>query len=168
MAWVSGRGWVPGEGVTAAKLNEISSALNAIGDAAQTYTPTWSAVTTPPTIGASSVSGRYRVIGKWADVHISITIGSGFSPGSGNYTFSLPSGVVPLNNGAGEALGIGITRDVSVPTQHPFMAYYFSTTAVALSARDSAGALQVVGAAAPYTWAAGDRITIDISTMEIV
>ena len=40
MAWTNPRTWGVGETVTAAKMNEISADLNAVGDAPPAYTPT--------------------------------------------------------------------------------------------------------------------------------
>jgi hypothetical protein len=58
------------------------------------YTPTWTASTTNPTIGNGSITGNYKQIGKTVWFRILITDGSTTSEGSGNYSVSLP--VAPI------------------------------------------------------------------------
>ncbi len=60
-----------------------------------TYSPTWSAVTTPPTLGSGgSVTGK--ILRLWPRMVIAyfqiFTGGAGFSAGSGTYSLSLPTG----------------------------------------------------------------------------
>jgi hypothetical protein len=54
------------------------------------YTPALTASTTSPTIGSSVWDAAYCKIGKTVHVRIKLTIGAGFSAGSGAYIFSLP------------------------------------------------------------------------------
>lgn len=55
-----------------------------------TYSPVLFATGTNPTMGNSTVSGRYRVDGKTVHVSIYIVFGSSFSAGSGLYGVTLP------------------------------------------------------------------------------
>lgn len=55
----------------------------------RTYTPTWTASTTNPTLGSGTLVGRYQKIGRTVHLHINLIAGSG-SAGSGDYSFALP------------------------------------------------------------------------------
>lgn len=55
-----------------------------------TYSPVLFSTGTNPTMGNSTVSGRYRVDGKTVHVVINIVFGSSFSEGSGAYGITLP------------------------------------------------------------------------------
>jgi hypothetical protein len=121
MAWVTPRTW-NNEYITDAKLNEISSSLNALGGSVWTsYSPTWGATTTPPTLGSSIVSGAYRENGGSCEVEILITVGAGFVAGSGIYTFSLP---VATSSAANQVLrGNGMFFDAAGPDYYAYNVY---------------------------------------------
>lgn len=56
-----------------------------------TYTPTWTAATTNPTLSNGTLTGGYHLDGQgWCEVEIDLTIGSSTNLGAGVYTFSLP------------------------------------------------------------------------------
>lgn len=57
------------------------------------YTPTWTAGTTNPTLGNGTLTGGYRRIGDRIDFWISLTMGSTTTYGSGSYRFSIPVAV---------------------------------------------------------------------------
>lgn len=61
-----------------------------------TYTPTWTATTTNPTIGNGTLSGRYWQDGPTVRGVINLTIGSSTGLGSGNYLWQLPTNVIGL------------------------------------------------------------------------
>lgn len=161
MAWPTIPSWTSGEVVTSADLNALRDALNAIGDAWTAFTPSWTASTTSPTLGTTVVAGSYRLMGKTADVHITIAIGTGFSAGSGAYRFSLPAGVTPLRVNALETMGYAMALD-SPSTGYKANAYLVSTTTVGLL-----GDTGVWGNATPIAWANGDRISIHIPSLEL-
>lgn len=165
MAWVAPRAWAPAETVTAAKMNEISSSLNAAGDAWISYAPTLSAATTPPTMGASSIAGRYRLVGKTADVSIEFTAGAGFAAGSGVYRFSLPSGVAPLNTNVNAVLGMANVVDISTATMVAH-AYYVTSSVVSVIMAD--GSTPLTHNSPIAVWATGDRVSIKLTALEIV
>lgn len=58
-----------------------------------TYTPTWTASTTNPTLGNGTLSGRYWRNGPIVKGAINLTIGSTTGLGSGNYTWQLPTNI---------------------------------------------------------------------------
>ncbi|MGM9380349.1 hypothetical protein [Streptomyces antibioticus] len=55
-----------------------------------TYTPTWTAVTTNPTLGNGTISGKYVKIGRLVVCKIGLVPGSSTAFGSGAYSWSLP------------------------------------------------------------------------------
>lgn len=86
------RTWVVGETVTAALMNqEIRDQLNSMFAAWTTFTPTWTASTTNPTIGNGTLSGRYMKIGRTVICEINTIAGSTTTFGSGNYNWLLPA-----------------------------------------------------------------------------
>lgn len=91
MAWTEPKTWVAGERITAADLNTyVRDNFNAFGASWQTYTPSWTAVTTNPTIGNGTLSGRFAELGKWIIIHIDLQAGSTTTFGSGTYRWSYP------------------------------------------------------------------------------
>jgi len=81
------------------------------------YTPQWSAADTDPTIGDSSIVGRYVNLGATVIGQIIITCGStagGFLRGSGVYRFSLPTSAVAASY---QPVGQVVIRDEGPATQ---------------------------------------------------
>lgn len=62
------------------------------------YTPTWTAATTNPTVGNGSLVGRYQVLGKTCHLAITLIAGTTTTYGSGQYSFALP--FTSANSGA--------------------------------------------------------------------
>lgn len=62
-----------------------------------TYTPSWTASTTNPTIGNGTIAGRYYKTGYLVCFSVYILGGSTTTGGSGTYALSLP--VTPLSTG---------------------------------------------------------------------
>jgi hypothetical protein len=67
-----------------------AATMNSIGAASETYTPTWTASTTNPTLNNGTLSGRYFRINKMVFVQIYLQIGSTTNVGSGSYRWALP------------------------------------------------------------------------------
>jgi len=61
------------------------------------FTPTWTATTTNPSLGNGTLVGRYSKIGRQVTVHINLVPGSTTTFGSGNYNWALP--FTAANNG---------------------------------------------------------------------
>lgn len=76
-------GMVSGAVLTAANLNTI-------GAESETFTPTWTASTTNPTLGNGTLSGRYFRLNKLVFCQIYTQFGSTTLPGSGSYRWALP------------------------------------------------------------------------------
>lgn len=85
------RTWVVGEVVTAALLNqEIRDQITSMLDTWTSYTPTWTAATTNPSLGNGTIVGRYIKIGRTCTAVIKLTMGSTTTYGSGLYRFGIP------------------------------------------------------------------------------
>lgn len=69
---------------------DIVGPRNDILAAWTSYTPSWTASTTNPTLGNGTLVGRYMLIGKTCHVSITLTIGSTTTVGAGTYLFGLP------------------------------------------------------------------------------
>lgn len=122
------------------------------------YTPTLTAVTTNPTLGNSTISGRYKSLDSTTYiVVVSLAIGSTFSAGSGEYKFSLPSGVTAgavsqvischvLDSGTARYAGIGLIVG-GLTVIHP------------LVIADATGT-RILSHNVPITWATGDAIEL--------
>ena len=140
--------------LTAAKLNDIRDALNAVGGSWTTYIPAWDAATSSPTLNNGVITGAYRQLGKTVDYRISLVIGSTTALGTGYYTFTLPvstGGSLPQHHPVGtatayDATGLIYTRQLTLQT----------STLVVL--RDNGGS--AITNASPVVWATGDRIMI--------
>lgn len=123
------------------------------GPEAQTYTPTFSATTTPPTLGTGgSTSGRYMRLGDLVFVWISVTFGSsGVDAGSGTYTLSLPvtatTGILHFGTGR----WLHDTTDIGVD-----IILSSSTTVVMRRRALTTGEDLLVQHNSPVTWDADD------------
>ncbi|AGP56193.1 hypothetical protein [Streptomyces rapamycinicus] len=85
------RTWNAGETVTDTMLNEeIRDQFNEIFAAWTSYTPTWTAATTNPSLGNGTLIGRYLKVGRTCTAHINLVTGSTTTYGSGNYAWALP------------------------------------------------------------------------------
>lgn len=87
-----GAGNVTGGAVsgTTGTFSGAISASNFQSGAWTTYTPTWFASSSNPTLGNGTISGRFAVFGKTCHLNVLLNIGSTTNTGVGNYTFSLP------------------------------------------------------------------------------
>lgn len=128
------------------------------------YTPTLTAVTTNPTLGSSTISGRYKALDSKTYIvviNLSITTGGAWNAGSGEWKFSLPAGVTAggtggpwtgslhvLDAGVGYFAGVCVVEG-SATVIHPM-----------ITADDTGN--RIIAHAKPVTWATGDRVRIEI------
>jgi len=121
----------------------------------QSYTPTWTAGTTNPSIGNGTLSGRYIQIGKLVYCQFTMRAGSTTTFGSGNWRFSYPvapnatyanlyqvGSIYALDKGAANYNGI---------TQYAGVTYM----GLIISGN-------WVSATAPFTWANGDVLEVNV------
>ena len=155
MAWTSPSTWVAGAILTATQLNaQLRDNFKAIGDPWTSYTSTLTNVTLGT--GGTSVA-RFASPGKLTFWSISITLGTGGAV-SGTLGISLP--VASRLRFAGTIFGDATLWDSSANAFRVWHATHDATsngTRVFLT--DDTG--NVAGAAAPWTWASGDKIEIN-------
>lgn len=124
------------------------------------YTPTWTAVTTNPTLGSTTIAGRWKMLETNTMVffiNVAITTGGAWNAGSGEWQFSLPSGkTAPAfrQTVAGMILDNGTKRYVITGLIEA------SDTKIIVMAVSDASNPFTVGASAPVTWATGDKLDI--------
>ena len=160
MAWTAPRTWVAAETVTAALMNaHVRDNFKALGDAWTSYTPTWTAVTTNPTIGNGTQVGGFINPGKLVVFRGKVTAGSTTTFGSGSYRLTLPTApntnqpmrlMVALLDSSASATYQGLTFNVS------------STTApLAIDNGTAGGALAAVSPTVPFTFAQSDTLEFE-------
>lgn len=146
------------ERARASKLANISTLLTALTDEWTDYSSTFaiSAVTTPPTKGASVYVARYKRIGKWVDYMFSVTIGAGWASGSGAYIFPLPVAARAVQQQVGPAR----VFDTGTAYRYGFLEANTSTSQSRIILDSGTDFL---GSAGPGTaWATGDIIVANI------
>lgn len=138
------------EPVTAADLDAMADALEALCGVWTVYTPVLTSNAGVPSLGAGTLTGRYRQVGKTVDVRAVLTWGAGTTYGvGGNPSISLP--VTPLDL---SQTATGILQDLGTNT-FPASAIFEATAK--MTPLSSTGA---VSNTSPYTWASGDRLVL--------
>ncbi|MGV9850417.1 hypothetical protein ACWDWU_16855 [Streptomyces sp. NPDC003442] len=122
-----------------------------------TYTPTWTASTTNPSLGNGTLIGKYALIGKTCHGHINLVTGSTTTYGSGTWSWALP--VTSANDGT--------TR---IGTAHLLSGGYRASGDIVISPNASTASIyfpaasdtRMAGASATYpiTWSQTDQIRI--------
>lgn len=107
------RTWTTSELVTAAMMNtEVRDAFTGVQAAWTSYSPSWTAATTNPTIGNGTIVGAYLQIGKTVHWRIKISPGSTTTFGTGTYFVSLP--VTPISSPSILPIGNAFLQDTGV------------------------------------------------------
>ena len=120
------------------------------------YTATVTA-STAPTLGTSSTNaGYYAQIGKVVTARFRIQFGTAsVAAGSGAYYVSLP--VAAASTQVGRTVGNGYGYDSSATALSAFTAFCDNANRLAFLYNTTLnGAYAILGAAAPWTWAAND------------
>ena len=130
----------------------------------QSYTPTWTAGTTNPSIGNGTLSGRYVQIGKTCILVVGLVMGSTTTYGSGNWAFSLPKSAVKT---AGiNFYGVAHIRKGGTANYERIaeIAPSLSTTVINMFTDPTPGSnSQSISATVPFTWGDGDSLGIEIT-----
>ena len=122
-----------------------------------TYSPTWTAASSNPSIGNGTITGRYKQIGKTVFVNVKISMGTTTTFGSGNWRISLPvnafetySVILPttfLSNGNAWYQGLSYTE-------------YDGNTSYVVSVWDKgATGSAAVSSTIPFSWTSTDALT---------
>ena len=128
-----------------------------------TYTPTWTAQTTNPSLGNGSINGRYYRIGNVVTVFINLTMGSTTTYGSGEWWFSMP---FTWKESPGANMPIGYGRYTDAGNQH-----YGGPVVIGDNAKVGCMAfpaaypayLNWVAYNVPFTWGKSDELEITFS-----
>jgi hypothetical protein len=153
---------------TAARTVSVGSVNTATGNntyerdfieafgAMDSYTPSWTASSSNPSLGNGTLLGAYTQVGKSVWFRVLLTTGSTTTYGSGAWRFSLPVTATGVLSGAGGDVGGAACYDDSGALRRFRHVYLAATTYVSLA--DDDGTL--VAATVPFTWATGDTLSI--------
>jgi hypothetical protein len=147
-------GWASQNGTNMDKIDALFRKDTA------SYTPVWSAVTTPPTLGAGGlIEGKYvRFLPRLVVVFVRIFCGgAGFAAGTGNYSITIPVAADPSFSAFSHTLPIGkmIYQDNSAVLTSSVFPLIYSPSAGTVFARPSEGGTW--GSALPVVPAQNDR-----------
>lgn len=136
-----------------------ASAMNSIGEAWNTFTPTWSASVGAPTIGNGTIAAQYCQINKVVHAHYRLTFGSTSTVGSGTWRLSLP---VTAKRST-DVVGTGYCADGLII--YGCFAVLQSTTTVQLFTMklDLSFTYELVQPAAPFAWSTNDVLEFSIT-----
>ena len=130
------------------------------------YTPTLTASSSNPTLGSSTVTGRYKQLDSKTYIiqaRLDVVTGGAWNAGSGEYRFSLPAGLTlagMFGHGACSIFDSGTARYAGI-----VIAANGSTFIGPMAVGDGTGD-RTVRHNAPITWATGDWIACQI-TVEV-
>jgi len=114
------------------------------------YTPTWTATSSNPSIGNGVIVARYRQMSTTVTYSGRITIGSTTTVGSGAWRISLPIAAVDSGYGAGS----GVAYDASTNgNRRPVVVWFADTQTLRIE-----GDTGDVDGSNPFTWASGDQL----------
>lgn len=124
---------------------------------ATTYTPTWTATVSNPSLGNGTLTGRYTKVGRQVTAHVQLIVGSTTTFGSGQWVISLPT---TTSSSGLLALGQMLVTDVSaggIP--------YLGTAAASVNASTVSLATETnpVTGTLPITFAVDDRLNFTIT-----
>lgn len=141
-----------------------AAALEALVSAWASYTPTWTASGTAPVLGNGTLSGRYKQIGKLVHVEIGLLAGTTTTYGTGQWQFLLPATADYPGGAFAENRDVGgyqafDTSGAARYVGHNVLAS--SGSNLVCLTNNSPTAIGTVGATVPFTWATGDRLTIN-------
>ena len=130
----------------------------------QSYTPTWTAATTNPSIGNGTLTGRYIVIGKLCTYVLGLVMGTTTTYGSGNWAFSLPINAV--NTAGIYFLGVAHLRKAGSGNYERIVqiapAVSASTISLFNDPTQGSSSLYISGTN-PFTWGDGSTLNFEIT-----
>ncbi|MFI7042595.1 hypothetical protein ACIBI0_38460 [Microbispora rosea] len=116
------------------------------------FTPTWTASTTQPSLGNGTFVGAYLQVGQAVFFRMRLQFGSSTTPGTGSWSFSLPTGLAP----AFIQVAQGFVASADGVTRWPMSGYLTTANGVERMGVSN----NIVGGAVPLTWGAGDQIVL--------
>ncbi|MFJ3704869.1 MULTISPECIES: hypothetical protein [Streptomyces] len=158
------RTWSSGETPTGATFNtEIRDQFNSFFGAWASYTPTWTASTTNPTLGNGTLVGRYLKVGRTVTLTAQLTIGSTTTLGSGNQALGLPAMTASISGGSPGLLDVSVSRSVNpnfALGRIPLPPSGLTTSTIWLPSTVTIGDWDAWTHSAPYVLAAGDIVRL--------
>lgn len=125
------------------------------------YTPTFGAAGGSPTIGAGTIAGRYKKIGRLVTASVYLLFGTGGNVGTGGFTISLPVAAANITDMAW--LGAARLRDLSAGGNGHFVGISeVIAGATTMSLYGGTSGQQVTGTA-PFTWVATDFLRASVT-----
>lgn len=142
--------WAEAVAEAISTLQAFDAALSAVS----TYTPVWGGSGSNPSLVNGTIAGRYVRFGNWGLVHVSQTMGSSTTYGTGQWTYTLPAGWTA------QAVGLtGWCQMLDAGTKrYPGSCYLETTTSVRLVQPVAAGD-GGVSSTQPHAWASGDSLS---------
>lgn len=144
--------------VTAGISDNTITAAKIKADAWTSYTPTWTALSTNPTLGNGTLTGYYIQLGKTVFFRIQLAFGSTTTAGNGNWSLTLPT---TQNHPNLSPIGNVMVSDASTAT------YSFGTAVTTISALGGGADKFIsyvgsnpIGSGSPWAWATGDSYSI--------
>jgi len=150
--------------VTAGISNNTITAAKIKADAWTSYTPTWTAISTNPSLGNGTLTGHYIQLGKIVFFRIKLTFGSTTTAGNGSWSLTLPTnhahpdyspiGDIVLLDSSEVAFSIGTamtTISALGGGADKFVSYYQTASGTNASS---------VGSSNPFAWANNDTYSI--------
>lgn len=140
-------------------INELITELTPVLSPWTAYTPTWTTATTPPTLGASTIAGRYVRLGEVGllNFYFRFDTGGGGAVGTGEFRFSLPPGwtsatVTPL---IGQVASMMVRTSGGAMTASTAM---FNSGATYFRGMSHLTAPAEIQAGVPFVWTTGANI----------
>lgn len=123
------------------------------------YTTSWTGTGSNPTVGTGgTLSASYQISGVYVEVSIALTIGTGFSPGSGFWYFTLPFTLPAFTPVAFFTMD---ARDMAPSfALYPGQGILVNGTQIGGYNVSSAGAVGRLSPTVPHTWASTDTLAL--------
>jgi len=155
---VTATGNVTGGNITTAG-NISGNDISLSGGAWTTYTPTWTAASSNPSIGNGTLTGRYKIIGKTCFITVDITMGSTTTYGSGAWYIGLPQQAA---SSAGILLSVTLL-DSGTAWYNALLngARAAFTDKAEIQYHSGVNLTDSVSSSTPFTWANSDRVIIN-------
>lgn len=148
--------------------NNTIAALNGVTERGRTvpmgewqgYTPHWFSSGTQPSVGTGgNIFGRYALIGNTMHVRARITLGTGFSFGTGTHGVTLPdTGLSPVSTPAQMLTARYVDVGTGTYVQVAYVTSILGANAMAFVT--GTGPIAAVSSSSPFTFAAGDILEI--------
>ncbi|AHG92123.1 hypothetical protein J421_4656 (plasmid) [Gemmatirosa kalamazoonensis] len=139
-------------------LRNVRSANLNVSEAEQSFTPTWGASGTAPSLGNGTLTGKLWRRGQHVIAVIELTAGSTTTYGTGTWRFDLPASV-NYHTADTPLPGNGRAYDSSANTHTPVTA---EMTVVSPPRAEVYASNGQVGQLVPFTWASGDKLRLTL------